>query len=157
MLKNNEYEEKLVNRIAHILRILRENAELTQDDLARKLNVSRSSYANWENGENFPPLKAIDQMTIIYNVSMDYILGRTTIKKYQAEIRPMSINIISKNLLQHRKENKFTYLFLGKYCNMSTTNYFYIEKGKQAIKPYQLSKLLDLYQISADKFTGKID
>lgn len=44
------------------IRGLRENAELTQRDIAKVLNVSKSTYNRWETGETFIPLNHLNEL-----------------------------------------------------------------------------------------------
>ena len=60
---------------------LREDNDLTQKDIANYLEVYRSTYAKWEDGTNKIPLRILDKLSTRYNVSFDYLLGLTNIKK----------------------------------------------------------------------------
>ena len=59
------------------IRDLREDADLTQEDLAKVLNVSQTTYSRYESGELDIPSAALIKLADFYNVSVDYILGRT--------------------------------------------------------------------------------
>ena len=48
-----------------------------QDDLARKLNVTKFTISNWEQEKCVPPHEAIVQICRLYHVSADYLLGVT--------------------------------------------------------------------------------
>lgn len=56
-------------------RDLRKNAKMTQDDLAKKLNVTRSAVNGWEMGQSMPSYHYLMQLAHFYNVSTDYLLG----------------------------------------------------------------------------------
>ncbi|WP_367277887.1 helix-turn-helix domain-containing protein [Clostridium sp.] len=60
-----------------ILRELREEKKLTQSELAKFLNVSRASISAYENRTNDPSLDVLIKMADFFNVSLDYLLGRT--------------------------------------------------------------------------------
>ena len=59
------------------LRDLREDADLTQESLAKQLNMHRTTYANYELGKREPPFSLIIRLAVLYNVSIDYIAGLT--------------------------------------------------------------------------------
>ena len=59
------------------LKELRENYELTQDDIADKLNITRQNYSRWETGEQLVPLYHLNSLANIFNSSMDFIIGLT--------------------------------------------------------------------------------
>lgn len=61
--------------IADKIKLLRERANLTQSELAKKLNVTRSSVNAWEMGISSPSVMSIIELSNIFKVSTDYILG----------------------------------------------------------------------------------
>jgi len=46
-----------------------------QEDIARALNLTASSYGYYERGENEPSLDTLHQVAVFYQVSLDYLLG----------------------------------------------------------------------------------
>ena len=61
--------------ISDKIRELREQAGYSQSQLAKKLDVSRSSVNAWEMGLSTPTTQYIVAMTKIFHVSADYILN----------------------------------------------------------------------------------
>ncbi|MFP5521241.1 helix-turn-helix domain-containing protein [Peptococcus simiae] len=59
------------------LKSLRREAGLTQADMARKMGITASAYGFWEQGRNEPDLKSATKLAEIFDVSTDYLLGRT--------------------------------------------------------------------------------
>ena len=57
------------------LQELRKERNLTQEDLAAKLNISSQSISKWENNLSTPDLEMLLNICKILNVSTDYILG----------------------------------------------------------------------------------
>ncbi len=66
----------------HIIRDLREDADLTQAQVAAALGTSQTMYARYERGANEMPIRHLLTLCELYQVSADYILGRTKRKKY---------------------------------------------------------------------------
>ena len=62
------------------LRELREESELNQEDIANKINVSRSTYANYETGRAEPSISLLISLANLYEVSIDYLCGNTGIR-----------------------------------------------------------------------------
>ena len=58
---------------------LREANELTQEQLAEKLDVSRQSISKWESGQATPELDKIVALSAIFNVTTDYLLKSSEI------------------------------------------------------------------------------
>lgn len=57
------------------LRDLREDNDLTQEQVAKLLGTSQTMYARYERGANELPLRHFAVLCRIYNVSADDILG----------------------------------------------------------------------------------
>ncbi|WP_332238920.1 helix-turn-helix domain-containing protein [Sporolactobacillus sp. KGMB 08714] len=52
----------------------------TQEYVAYKLGVARTTYTAYENGTKQPPLDTVTKIADIFNVSTDYLSGRSDIK-----------------------------------------------------------------------------
>lgn len=63
-----------------ILRELREKKGITQQQLAATLNLSKNAISHYEKGINMPNLDTVQKIADVFNVSVDYLLGRTTIQ-----------------------------------------------------------------------------
>ena len=61
--------------IGETIRALREHAEYSQAELARKLGVTRSSVNAWESGLSAPTAVYIVELSKLFHVSTDHILG----------------------------------------------------------------------------------
>lgn len=59
------------------LRDLREDADLTQDQLVKMLEMPKTSYTNYEQGKREIPFCLVIRLAKLYNVSIDYIAGLT--------------------------------------------------------------------------------
>lgn len=58
-----------------IIRDLREDHDLTQQEIAEYLGTSQTMYARYERGANELPIHHLIKLCEYYNVSADYILG----------------------------------------------------------------------------------
>lgn len=61
--------------IADTIKQMRQMANLTQSDLAKKLNITRSSVNAWEMGISVPSTQYVVELAHVFKVSTDYILG----------------------------------------------------------------------------------
>lgn len=59
------------------IRDLREDKDLTQEALCKQLYMHKTTYTNYEQGKHTVPLDFAVQLAEYYNVSIDYIAGRT--------------------------------------------------------------------------------
>ncbi|MBE6741691.1 MAG: helix-turn-helix transcriptional regulator [Ruminococcaceae bacterium] len=59
------------------IRDLREDADLTQFEMGKKINLPQRTYAYYESGERTIPPEVLILLSEFHNVSIDYILGQT--------------------------------------------------------------------------------
>ncbi len=65
------FQEKLLE--------LRKTSHLTQREMAEKLDITQPSYIRYENGTSQPTLETLVKIADIFDVSVDYLLGRADI------------------------------------------------------------------------------
>lgn len=63
------------------LRELREDKDYTQTYIANLLHINQKTYSRYETGEHAIPLEQLCRIADFYDVSTDYLLDRTNIKK----------------------------------------------------------------------------
>lgn len=61
--------------IADRIQRVREQAGLTQSELAKKLGITRSSVSAWEQGISVPSTQYIVELANLFSVSTDFLLG----------------------------------------------------------------------------------
>ena len=74
MVNKMNYKERLKE--------LREYNNMSQYDIAKLLNIKRSSYNQFEQQYDIIPIKRLNEVSNIFDCSIDYILGLTNKKKY---------------------------------------------------------------------------
>lgn len=62
------------------IRDLREDRDLPQRELAELLHCSQVCYSHYENGKRDIPPSVLETLADFYGVSVDYLLGRTSVK-----------------------------------------------------------------------------
>lgn len=60
---------------------MREDSDLTQKKIADYLMCDQSLYSKYERDEREIPLSLLIKLADYYNVSLDYLVGRTDMKK----------------------------------------------------------------------------
>ena len=63
------------------IRDLREDADMTQTEIADILNISQRSYSRYENDERAIPVEILSQLADFHKTSIDYLIGRTDEKR----------------------------------------------------------------------------
>ena len=61
--------------VADRIKRLREQYGITQSELAKQLGITRSSVNAWEMGISIPSTQYIVELSLLFNVSCDYLLG----------------------------------------------------------------------------------
>ena len=61
---------------------LRKEANLTQEDLAEKCQVSRQAIAKWDSGESVPTIEKFIILAGLFEMSLDELVGITVVDKY---------------------------------------------------------------------------
>jgi HTH-type transcriptional regulator, competence development regulator len=59
------------------LKALRLQKKLTHQDMADFLGITRQGYSKYENGQSQPDIETINKLAEFFNVTTDYLLGRT--------------------------------------------------------------------------------
>ena len=63
------------------IRDLREDNDLSQKQIAEKLNIHQTTYSDYELGNLNVPISVLRQLADFYETSIDYLVGRTDVKK----------------------------------------------------------------------------
>ena len=63
------------------IKSLREDNDLTQNELSKYLNISQVAYSYYELGRRNIPLELLSKLADYYNTSIDYLLYRTDMEK----------------------------------------------------------------------------
>lgn len=59
------------------IRDLREDADLTQTEVARELGIDQRTYSNYETEKREMPMRHYRQLALFYHTSVDYLTGLT--------------------------------------------------------------------------------
>ncbi len=73
------------------LRALRKKYDMTQEQVAKKLNIVRSTYAYYETGKTSPDFNTVVRLARLFNVTTDYLLNAEP-------VTPMSMHDASSNI-----------------------------------------------------------
>ena len=63
------------------LRDLREDNDITQNQIALMLNIKQNTYSQYENGKREVPINILWKLADFYDVSIDYLVGRAKERK----------------------------------------------------------------------------
>lgn len=88
--------------IGNKLKQARTKANLTQEQVAEALGVSRQTISNWENEKTYPDIRSVVTLSNLYDVSLDYLLKdkeETSMAKYLDYLEESTNTVNSKNKL----------------------------------------------------------
>ena len=62
---------------------LRNDADLSQKQISEILHISQRSYSHYETGSRTMPIEMLIRLADYYDISLDYLVGRTDNKRLQ--------------------------------------------------------------------------
>ncbi len=81
-------------RIGAFLKELRKEKDLTQEDLAEKLNVSGRTVSRWETGANMPDISLLVELAEFYGVSIPEIInGERKSETMNEEVKETALSL----------------------------------------------------------------
>ncbi len=90
---------------------LRKKQKLTQQDVAKLLNIQQSTYSGYENGAYEPTIQTLCHLAEIYHTTIDELVGRKTdminLNTLEPEIRTLIKKIIKMNNIQKAQTINF--------------------------------------------------
>ena len=143
-------KNKVLYEISLKLQELRTNANLTQVEVANKLNINRNTYANWEIGRVEIPLDKINEIAIFYKINIDYILGLDKCKKITNKNK-LNYEILAKNLNNYLKNNKLKIEALAIDANTTVSTIWAYLHNKVKIRTIYLYLICKNNNLSVDK------
>lgn len=134
---------------------IREDNDITQEELGKILKVSRSTISGWENDIDSIPFKKLDLFCDFFEVSLDYTLRLSKINNV-CNIESTDFRILAKRLKEVRFKNHDSQCDVAKKINISQTYFSKLETGKSIILTNVLKQFCLEYGVSADWLCGKI-
>lgn len=134
---------------------LREYNFLLQKDIAKALNIDRSTYSTWETNLKIIPLKHLNVLANYYDTSMDYILGLTIKNVNYKKLDKLDKQRIGNNIRKLRSDNNLTLRDLAKVLNTTSSTISAYETGKTLLLTAFAIEIAKKYHISIDELCGR--
>lgn len=148
--------------------ILRKENNFTQDKLADELKVSKSTISMYEKGNRMPSYEMLEKIADFFNVDIDYLMGKSDIKR-KFSVTPHSIisnikerELTHKELLKVQEKESISlisiYLEKNSACSLGEIkrgNKVDVVKNGEILKTYDVELILKAYEIKylKDKFS----
>ena len=137
------------------IKVLREYNGYSQREVAEKLGIKRSSYNQFEQQYDIIPIKRLNQLANLYDVSIDYLLDFNKTKKYKNSNEEINLELSKKRLKEFRKVNNLTQKDLADILQTVQPVIANYEKGRSLIATPFLYTICKKFKISADYLLGK--
>ena len=74
-------------KIGEKIKAKRRERELTQEELAAILGVSKAAVSKWENGESYPDVEMLPQIAQLFHQSMDALVDFSSFDSWRSKSR----------------------------------------------------------------------
>ena len=84
----------------------RKKKGMTQEDMAEKLNLSRQAISKWESGSSFPDTENLLKLSLLFSVSVDYLLKGEKVEERKEEEKIFSLSFSPLSRMKERHSEK---------------------------------------------------
>ncbi len=137
------------------LKDIREDKDISQEEISKILNIPRSTYSMWEIGISIIPLPYLCKLSDYFNYSIDYILGLTNNKSNKNLIKGFDIKNLGNNLKSIRLKNELSQENVADILEVKQPCIYKYEKGLICISTSNLYKFCKEFNISMNEICGK--
>lgn len=138
------------------LKILREERGLSQRELAEKIALSKSSINMYERGEREPGIETLKRIALFFNVDIDYLLGKSTIRRKSLKIGNIESRTIGKNIRSFREKMNMSQKELASLLGVKESFIINLEAGKCTLTKEQTFRICDIFHTTPDFINGTI-
>ena len=129
---------------------------LSQEELADKIFVSRQTVSNWENDKNYPDIKSLILMSEVFGVSLDILVKGDieTMKKMinETEVKKFLISKLNHGVTVMDARGGYTGNVVKMImCVVPTKEYMVVKQGILEIDENALIMVSDVYEVVGNK------
>ena len=143
--------------IGERIKYIRETYDISQKNLAHILHLEKSSISHFEKNDRIIPIEHLIAFSDYLDLSIDYILGLTDIKKQTDRKTGIHLSIMAKNICQIAHEQQLTNVALAKILHSCESNIRNYKNGKYLILTTLALELAIKYNYSMDWILGKTE
>ena len=127
----------------------------TKTQVSDYLGVSKKAYNNWENNKESIPTRRLIQLSNLYEINIDYLVGITNTKLKKKSSNNPNIIEIGKRVREIRVELNLTLRELADILSISNSTWSKYETGINLIQFSFLIKTCKMSGISVDYILGR--
>ena len=133
------------------LKYVREELEMTQDELGLVFGVKGVTVAGWENNHDTIPLSKLVKYSNTYGYSLDYLTGLERRNNYKGKIDKLDKVKLGNKLKQIREKLKLSQQDIADECKISQSTYSGYETGLYLATSLVIYTICKNHNISMDE------
>ena len=138
------------------IRSIRENNELTQQEVADILDVTRSAYSLWEINKNTIPIEYLNKFSNEFDVNIDYLVDLSINQNIKFNKIELDKKELGKRIRTARKSINYTQEKLADKLNTTHSVISAYESGKTKVPTLFLIEIAKMTNKSLNWFLNKI-
>ncbi len=127
---------------------IREDNDITQEQMAKILKINRSTYSMWEIGLSIMTIDQLCQFANYFNYSIDYVLGLNNNRRKYINPNKFSYTNLGMNIKKLRIKNNYSQFALAQKLKVTQACIVRWEKGITKISIPNLYKLSIIFNVS---------
>ena len=135
---------------------IREELEITQEDISKVLGCIRTTYSLWERNNNTIPLYYLNKISNEYNINIDYLVDLSNDKYIKFDKVEIDRINLGKKLKEARKSINYTQEKLASKLNTTHSVISAYESGKSTVSTLFIIEIAKLTNKSLNWLLSKV-
>lgn len=136
---------------------LREELEITQEEISKLLGCNRSTYSLWEINKNTIPLYYLNKISNVFNINIDYLVDLSNNKHISFNKVEIDRIVLGERIKIARKSINYTQEKLANKLNTTHSVISAYESGKTAVPTLFMIEIARITKKSLNWFLAKKD
>lgn len=145
-----------MNLNAEKIKNIREELEITQEEISNVLGCTRTAYSLWEINRNTIPLYYLNKVSNEYNINIDYLVNLSNEKYIKFEKVEIDRVKLGKKIKEARKSINYTQEKLASKLNTTHSVISAYESGKSTVSTLFIIEIAKLTNKSLNWLLGKV-
>ena len=138
------------------IKYLRDELEITQEEISKVLGCTRTAYSLWEINKNTIPLYYLNRISNVYNINIDYLVDLSNEKYVNFEKVEIDRIKLGRRIREARKSINLTQEKLAAMLNTTHSVISAYESGKSTISTLFIIDIAKITNKSLNWLLGKI-
>lgn len=138
------------------IKYLRDELEITQEEISKVLGCTRTAYSLWEINKNTIPLYYLNKISNVYNINIDYLVDLSNEKYVNFEKVEIDRIKLGRRIREARKSINFTQEKLAAKLNTTHSVISAYESGKSTVSTLFIIDIAKITNKSLNWLLGKL-